>query len=96
MLQLLPQNDVLMPDTSDPKKAAEYINAYIDSVRCENMSVDISFMNIPDACYVSTLCSTHHYIKYPAGKINWLVSSNSTEKFCRSLQLGNSEFIYTK
>ena len=51
--------------------------------------VDISCMNILDACYVSTTCSTKHYIKYPEGKINWKISSDLVKTFCKDLELGN-------
>ncbi len=96
MIQLLPQSEVLIPNTSEPKLAVEYINSYIDSVRCENLSVDISFMNIIDASYVSTMCSTKHYIKYPEGKINWIVSSKLTEEFTHGMSLGNSQYFLSK
>ena len=92
MLQLLPQSDILIPNTKNPHKAVEYINSYIDSAFCETLNVDISFMNIMDACYVSTMCSTNHYIKYPEGKINWLTSSSLTQELTKSLNLGNSYF----
>ncbi|MBR6127880.1 hypothetical protein IKQ21_09370 [bacterium] len=93
MLQLLPQSDVLVPNTKNPRRAVEYINSYIDSVRCDSLSVDISFMNLMDACYVSTMCSTNHYIKYPEGRINWLVSSDKAAELTKSLSLGNSEYF---
>ena len=96
MLQLLPQKEVLIPNTCDPNRAVEYINSYIDSVSCENLSVDISFMNIIDASYVSTMCSTNHFIKYPEGKINWLVSSKEAMDCSMRLSLGNSEFFVNK
>ena len=88
----LPKSDVLIPNTKNPQQAIDYINSYIENVRCEEFSVDISFMNIIDACYVSTMCSTKHYIKYPDGKINWLVSSNLVKEFSKDMLLGNSEF----
>ena len=50
-------------------------------------------MNIIDACYVSTMCSTKHYIKYPDGKINWLVSSELVKDFSKDMSLGNSEYF---
>lgn len=93
MLQLLPQCEVLIPNTLEPKRAVEYISSYIDASKCENLSVDISFMNIIDAAYVSTMCSTKHYIKYPEGKINWIVSSKLTEEFTHGMSLGNSEYL---
>ena len=52
MLQLLPQNDIVTPNTQIPSEAVDYINSYIDNYHCENMTVDISFMNVLDACYV--------------------------------------------
>ena len=88
-----PNGDVLIPNTSNPHLAIEYINSYIDKTRCEEFSVDISFMNIIDACYVSTMCSTKHYIKYPDGKINWFVSSDKVKEFSKDMQLGNSTYF---
>lgn len=93
MLQLLPQNDIVTPNTQNPAEAVDYINSYIDNYHCENMSVDISFMNVLDACYVSTLCSTRHYIKYPHGKINWKISSDIIREFNKDLELGNVNYL---
>lgn len=93
MLQLLPQNDIVTPNTQIPSEAVEFINSYIDNYHCENMTVDISFMNVLDACYVSTLCSTKHYMKYPDGKINWKISSELIREFNKDLELGNSNYI---
>ena len=89
-------SEILIPNTKNPNKAVEYINSYIDKVNCLEFSVDISFMNIIDACHFSTLCSTKHFMKYPDGKINWLVSSKLVENFSKSLLLGNSEFSAKK
>ncbi len=92
MLQLLPQNDIVTPNTQTPSETVDYINSYIDNYHCENMTVDISFMNVLDACYVSTLCSTKHYIKYPQGKINWKISSELIREFNKDLELGNISY----
>ena len=92
MLQLLPQNDTLTPNITNPNEAVEFINSYIEKYHCEFMSVDLSYMNILDACFVSTMCSTKHFIKYPEGKINWIVSSEAVDDFTKSLNLGNSIF----
>lgn len=93
MLQLLPQNDIVTPNSPNPSEAVNYINSYIDNYHCENMTVDISFMNVLDACYVSTLCSTKHYIKYPQGKINWKISSELIREFNKDLELGNIDYL---
>ena len=93
MLQLLPQSDIVTPNTQIPSEAVDYINSYIDNYHCENMTIDISFMNVLDACYVSTLCSTKHYIKYPNGKINWKISSEIIREFNKDLELGNANYI---
>ena len=91
MLHKLPQlRETLIPNSANPADAVDYINNYIASNSCENLSVDISFMNVIDACYVSTLCATSHFIKYPQGKINWIVSSNKVREFNKDLELGNS------
>lgn len=90
--QLLPQCEVLIPNTHSPNRAVEYINSYISDVKCENLTVDISFMNAVDSAYVSTMCSTNHYIKYPEGKITWIVSSKMAVDMSKFLQLGNSNY----
>lgn len=91
MIQNLPHfKEALVPTSTKPTEVVEYINSYIKKTSCENMSVDISFMNVLDACYVSTLCSTSHYIKYPQGKINWIVSSKKVKELNKDLELGNS------
>ena len=94
MLLKLPQlSDILVPNSTSPVDTVEYINSYIDRHSCENLSVDISFMNVIDACYVSTLCATKHFTKYPNGKINWKVSSKSIKEFNKDLELGNNCYI---
>lgn len=93
MLQLLPQSDTLTPNSTNPNEAVAFINSYIEKYHCENMSVDISFMNVLDACFVSSMCSTNHYIKYPNGKINWKISSELVKELNKSLELGNSRYI---
>ena len=92
MLKLLPQTETLKIDSVNPNDAVYFINKYIESHSCENMSVDISFMNILDACHVSTLCSTKHYIKYPSGKIKWKISSELVKEFNSRLELGNADY----
>lgn len=93
MLQLLPKSDTLTSNSTNPNEAVAYINSYIEKYHCENMNIDVSFMNILDACYVSTMCSTTHFIKYPNGKINWKISSDLVREFNKSLELGNSEYV---
>ena len=92
MIKLLPQEETLKLDNSMPNDAVDLINKFIDSHSCENMSVDISFMNILDACHVSTICSTKHYIKYPSGKIKWKISSELVKEFNSRLELGNADY----
>ena len=93
MLQIISKNDskiVIEPQSA--QKSIDMINNHIKLCNCENMTVDISRLNIMDACMVSTLCSTQHYLKYPNGKINWLVSSHSVKKYVSSMNIGNSSF----
>ncbi len=92
MLQLLPQNDTLTPNITNPNEAVEFINSYIEKYHCEFMSVDLSYMNILDACFVSTMCSTKHFIKYPEGKISWRISSGLIRDFNKDIELGNADY----
>ena len=94
MIKRLPQlEETLVPNSVNPIEAVEYISSYIDKYSCENMSIDISFMNVLDACYVSTLCSTKHFTKYPQGKINWKISSDKVREFNKDFDLGNIHYV---
>ncbi len=94
MINKLPQlQETLTPNSANPAEAVEYINSYIETHSCENLSVDISFMNVIDACFVSTLCATKHFTKYPQGKINWKISSETVREFNKDLELGNNDYI---
>ena len=94
MIKNLPlQEEILRPKSTNPIEIVEYINSYIDKNFSENISVDISFMNIIDACYVSTLCATKHFTKFPKGKISWKISSDKVQIFNENFELGNSDYI---
>ena len=92
MIQTLPQNKTLNITNSNPEEAVNYINEFIENHSCETMSIDISFMNIIDACHVSTICSAKHYVKYPDGKIKWKISSELIKEFNSRLELGNADY----
>jgi hypothetical protein len=94
MLQLLPQSNTIRINSVTADSAISTINKHIEEHFCESLCVDISAMNIIDACYVSTMCSTMHFIKYPQGKISWKVSSDKIEEFTNSLSLGNSDYHF--
>ncbi len=94
MLNKLPQLcETLVLNSVNPTENIEYINSYIDKNSCEKLNIDISFMNVIDACYVSTLCATKHFTKYPKGKISWKISSELVREFNKDLELGNSTYI---
>lgn len=94
MLNKIPQlSETLVLSSVNPTDNIEYINSYIDKNSCESLSVDISFMNVIDACYVSTLCATKHFTKYPKGKISWKISSELVREFNKDLELGNCNYI---
>ena len=93
MLKFIPQEQkTLELNSVIPAEAVININTYIRENDCENLNIDISEINIMDACYVTTVCSANHFAKYPAGKINWKVSSLIIEDFNKSLDLGNCSY----
>ncbi len=94
MINKLPQLvEALRPEGVASEEIVQCINSHINEHSCENLDVDISFMNIIDACYVSTLCATRHFAKYPQGKICWKVSSDKVEEFNKDFELGNCSYI---
>ena len=94
MLKIKPQKqESLLIKSSDPQDIINKIHSYIESNSCKNMDIDISFMNVMDSCYITTLCATKHFSKYPDGKINWKISSNLIEEFNKDFELGNNTYI---
>ncbi len=95
MLQVFSNNtSEIILDEITPQSNIDMLNEHIKLFNCKNMTVDISSMNIMDACMVSALCSAEHYIKYPDGKLNWIVNSKAVEEYLSPMNLGNSRFIY--
>ena len=94
MLQIISQNDSkIVLDNNTPQSNIDMINEHIKLCSCEHMTVDITRLNIMDACMVSTLCSTEHYMKYPNRKIDWIINSEKVKEFTSNMTLGNSEFF---
>ena len=94
MLQLLSGNNALTPNSYKPKEILNTICTHIENNYCKNISIDISHLNIIDACYISSFCSAKHFIKYPNGSIKWRVSSKLVEEFNKDLDLGNNTYEY--
>jgi len=93
MLKLLPQEKTLKIKLLQANDTINYISDYISKYSCKEISIDISFMNIIDACYVSTVCSAKHYVKYPDGKIQWKISSDLVKELNSELELGNADYV---
>ena len=91
---LTKQCSVLVLRNSTPdivvKEFREYISSVCDAVI---ISVDISNINLIDACKITVLCSTELYIKRPNAKINWIVGAAPVEKYVSPMELGNSDYI---
>ena len=94
MLQPLSHSNTLTPNCYKQKEILNIICSYIENNYCKNMSIDISHLNVIDACYISSFCSAKHFIKYPKGSIKWIVSSKLVEEFNKDLDLGNNYYEY--
>ncbi|MCD8377455.1 MAG: hypothetical protein LUB59_01555 [Candidatus Gastranaerophilales bacterium] len=93
MLQVFTKDvSTLVLDSAAPEKNIESVASHIKLCSCKNMTIDITNLNILDACRVSALCSTMHYMKYPDGQINWIVNSEAVEACVSMMGLGNSSF----
>ena len=92
MIQLLPNSEILTPNTISAEDTIDFISEYIEKYHCKFVDIDISFLNILDSCFVTTMCNTKHFIKYPDGKINWIVSSELIREFNKDMELGNSNY----
>lgn len=78
---------------NDMVNLVEEIKDYISKHDCPNLSMDVSHLNIIDASKVTVLCSTHHWAKYPNGKISWLINSPEVNALINPLNLGNIRLI---
>ena len=97
MLQIISQNDSkIILNNTNPETNIDMVNKYIKLCNCEYMTVDITNLNVMDACMVSTLCSTEHYLKYPEGKINWIINSEEVMDYTSDISLGNTCFEVIK
>ncbi len=93
MLQILSSKDSkIIVHTQSPQKNIDMIKEHIKLCNCKNMTIDITNINVMDACMISSVCSAEHYVKYPEGKINWIVNSKEVQEYTSSMFLGNSEF----
>lgn len=65
---------------------------YISRNECQNLSIDVSGLNLLDALKVCVLSSTYHYAKYcNSGKIRWFVKDIRTKEQIDMLKLDNVE-----
>jgi len=84
---------VLKLNNLELDKNLNILKEYISSSKNKEVVVDISHMNLLDACKISVLCSTNLYLEFPQWKINWLVASPIIEKMINPMGLGNSAII---
>lgn len=84
--------------TNTTKKTTEDVLSTIkkDIRKCksQNMTVDISMLNLFDASKIVSMASTYHFLKFTQGSINWIVKSKEVEKMLKPLNLGNSKFTF--
>ena len=93
MLQIIsPKETKIILEAISPEENINMLKTHIKLSNCDNMTVDISSLNIMDACLISSLCSAEHYIKYPDGKIKWIVNSEDIENYTSETSLGNTVF----
>lgn len=86
------KSPILMLNSSKPDDVVNIINENVSGNG--EITIDISSMNLLDACKVSILCSTKQYMDNPKAHINWIVSSSSVADMASSMSLGNSSFLY--
>lgn len=96
MLQTISVDIKNYPEILSSEKIINAVNSQIEKRKSDNVTVDISFLNVLDACKVSMLCATENYKKNPDRKISWIVNSRDVEIFTNSMNVGNSEFIIKK
>lgn len=69
----------------------ENIENFLKKTRQDNISVDISDLNLIDASRTALLCSTRFFAKYPDKKIRWSVADEETKSVISNLKLNNME-----
>ena len=70
----------------------EHIKGFINKNECSEFEADISLLNLIDASRTSILCSTHHFAKYPEGRIHWILKDEQTRKLIMPMRLKNMEW----
>ncbi len=64
---------------------------FLRKTNCQKVSIDISNLNLIDACKVALICSTKFFTKYPNKKISWSVKDEETKRNISNLMLRNME-----
>jgi len=93
MLQTISVDIRNFPESLSSDKIIQAVNNQIETRKSDTITVDISFLNVLDACKVSMLCSTENYKKNPERKINWIVNNKDVELYTKAMCMGNSEFF---
>lgn len=93
MLQNPIEAKYISPKKKNPDEILNLIKSSIRKNKSENMTIDISTLNMFDASKIISVASTYHFLKFAHGSINWIVKSKEVEKLLKPLSLGNSKFI---
>ena len=78
---------------SDFDRALEDVKQYLSRCDCQELSVDLSEMNIFDAAKFLVVSSALHYGKYPHGKIRCRCMSDEISDVIGGISMSNLELI---
>lgn len=93
MAQNITKSKFLDLNCGNSQKILNDVKKYINKFDCPELKLDLSKLNVLDATKVMVISSAYHYNKYPKGKIQCRVQSDSIKNLVTNFAAINLEVI---
>ncbi len=93
MAQNLTKSKFLDLNCGNSQEILNNVKKYINKFDCPELKLDLSKLGIFDATKVMVISSAYHYSKYPKGKIQCRVQSDSIKSLVTNFSASNLEVI---
>ncbi len=93
MVQNITKSRFLDLNCTNSQEILNNVKKYINKFDCPNLKLDLSKLNVLDATKVMVISSAYHYSKYPKGKIQCRVQSDSIKNLVTNFAAINLEVI---
>lgn len=93
MVQNITKSRFLDLNCVNSQEILNNVKKYINKFDCPNLKLDLTNLNMLDATKIMVISSAYHYSKYPKGKIQCRVQSDSIKNLVTNFSTSNLEVI---